>query len=90
MGVRRGAEEIPLVLLQLPLSGAAPPGAPEFPEPPRKPPGEEKLREYKQKCEDRLTTNDCKSFATPGKAMDKVPDNPMLIASLLEQGRKEG
>ena len=39
MGVRRGAEEIPLVLLQLPLSGAAPPGAPEFPEPPRKPPG---------------------------------------------------
>ena len=48
MGVRRGAEEIPLVLLQLPLSGAAPPGAPEFPEPPRKPPGEEKLREYKQ------------------------------------------
>ena len=36
-------------------------GAPEFPEPPRKPPGEEKLREYKQKFEDRLTTSDCKS-----------------------------
>ena len=73
MGVRRGAEEIPLVLLQLPLSGGAPPGASEFPE-----------------CEDRLTTNDCKSFATPDKAMDKAQDNPMLIASLLEQGRKEG